>query len=658
MLTPAPMCRLTILVHKNGEEKLISRLHESGLIEVTDIADAPEDLKKLLGGKQKRLDKRIAEHKSFLERGIDALKEEPPGGFGEIMAYFSPKIQKKTVVTERSLSEIEADLLIIKPEIQQAVSLRTTAEEAREELGRLKDERALLTLLIPFDFDLSYLGRSEFLSVRAGFFEKEEAGLLNKELTGRGIDGYILRQAEVEGGEVIVIASLFRCSAEVERALKKFSFREFNPGILSGKPDEVIAGIDRETEELEEKIHTIRGEQEKLRKRDLLAFQALHEEFAVLRSREEGLLHSDSEKDLTVIRGFVPEKEKEELKELCDNASSGLSLCIFERVDPESEEIPVLCHHHPAIRPFVMLTKLFATPQYGETDPTLFLAPVLVITFGIMLGDVGYGLLLVILSALILNGAGREEGDLRDLTLVLLACGFSGIFFGFLEGGFFGDLLPQFAGDNYIPGIINPLEDPIRMLTIALIFGILHLNAGLILGARKNLMAGNKAGMLREQGVWFMLEPCAAVLIFIFFGWADFGWSVKYAAVAGTIISVAVIMLSEGPLGFFSLTGFLGDWLSYSRILALALATGGIAMTINIITGMMAGIGEIFVIAAAVFCIAGHMINFILQVLGGFIHSLRLQYVEFFGKFYEGGGESFSPFSYKRVYTIQEGDTK
>ncbi|EHQ36062.1 V-type ATP synthase subunit I [Methanoplanus limicola] len=658
MLTPAEMSRLTLVIHKKSEEKLISALHESGLIEITDIADAPDDLKELLEGEQRRPDKQITELKSFLERSIEALKEEPLGSIGEIMAFFSPPKRQKADLRQRTPDETKDDIEKLRPEILRAIALRTESEEIREEKGRLKDERELLTLLNPFDFDLGYLGRSEFLSVKAGFFEEDEADLLITELKSKEIDGYILRKTETGGGHVIAIASLLHCSDEVERALKKFSFREFSMGFESGKPAEAIAVIDRNIKLLEERSAEIKTEQAELKEKYLPEFQVLHEELAVIKSRGEGLLLADSGKNLTVIRGFVPEKEKEKLKSLCDNASFGLSLCIFEKVDPESEEIPVLCTHHPAVRPFLMLTKLFSTPKYGEIDPTLFLAPVLVITFGIMLGDVGYGLLLVILSALILNGAGRDDGDLRDLSLTLVACGFSGMFFGFFEGGFFGDLLPKFAGVNYTSGIIDPLADPILMLVIALIFGILHLNAGLILGAWKNLSAGNRSGILKEQGVWFLLQPCAAVLLFSFFGWAEFDQSVKTAAIAGTFVAVAAIMLFEGPLGFFSLTGFLGDWLSYSRILALALATGGIAMTINIITGMMAGIGGIVVIAAAVFCVAGHMVNFILQVLGGFIHSLRLQYVEFFGKFYVGGGESFKPFTYKRFYTGQKGDLK
>ena len=111
------------------------------------------------------------------------------------------------------------------------------------------------------------------------------------------------------------------------------------------------------------------------------------------------------------------------------------------------------------------------------------------------------------------------------------------------------------------------------------------------------------------------------------------------------------IMWANGPLGFFSLTGFLGDWLSYTRILALALATGGIAMMINILSGMMMDFGSVFLIAGILFAVFGHAANLLIQCLGGFIHALRLQYVEFFGRFFNAGGREFSPFVAQRFRT-------
>ena len=193
---------------------------------------------------------------------------------------------------------------------------------------------------------------------------------------------------------------------------------------------------------------------------------------------------------------------------------------------------------------------------------------------------------------------------------------------------------------------------------IALAIGIFHLNLGLSIAAVEHLRDGKRREMLLEEGTWFCLQPAAAVLILSFFGWGTFSPTVTTAAWAGALVGIAGIMIHEGPLGFFSITGYLGDWLSYARILALALATGGIAMMINILSGMIAGIGPAFVIVGIVFAVVGHAANLVLQSLGGFIHALRLQYVEFFGRFFTAGGRAFAPFAARRKVTEPPGGNR
>jgi len=156
-----------------------------------------------------------------------------------------------------------------------------------------------------------------------------------------------------------------------------------------------------------------------------------------------------------------------------------------------------------------------------------------------------------------------------------------------------------------------------------------------------------------DQGVWFIIQPAAAVLMAGFFGWIAVSMNLTYLAVLGIVIGLAVIFYSRGPMGFFALTGFLGDWLSYVRILALALATAGIAMTVNILAQLIADISPYLIILAALVFIVGQLFNLIIQSLGGMIHSIRLQYIEFFSKFFVGGGREFIPFGMERMYSIR-----
>ncbi|MBP2133329.1 V/A-type H+-transporting ATPase subunit I [Methanomicrobium sp. W14] len=659
MLTPAKMCRLTLIVHKKYEKKLTERLHESGLIEITGISKAPPKLSKYIIAPKSSPAREISELNSFLERGTETLKGKKKSGFSEIISYFAPEKYEKITIKTSDLKDLQAKSELMRPKIVRAGELEASLEETDENIRLLEEEKRLAGFFVPLNLNFEYLGKTEFLSVKAGFFDDGHLELFENFLENRGVKGFVIEKTEIKCGHAAVVACHLSCLDEVENALKKYSFREFVPDRPLGRAKEAVSAIEKETESLRTQKKEMQKEKEEIKKEIYLPLCAIHEETAVLKSREEGLMMAGSDENLTYIRGWVPEKDRKKLEELCEKSSSGRSLCLFEEPDEDcEEEIPVLCPHGPLLHPFLMLTNLFAAPKYKEIDPTFFLAPVLVVTFGIMLGDIGYGLILTVLSILLLNGAGREDGSVHDLSVVFLACGISSIFFGYVEGGFFGDFLSRFTAENPFPGILNPLEDPIGLLVFSLVFGIIHINAGLILGARKNIIEKNIPKMLKEQGIWFLLEPCAAILLFSFFGWADFSGEIIMTASLGALFAVSVIMVSKGPLGFFSLTGFLGDWLSYSRILALALATVGIAMTINIISGMVADAGPVFVIIAAVICIGGHAANFLLQVLGGFIHSLRLQYVEFFGKFYEGGGETFRPFTYRRRYTVKESDSK
>jgi V/A-type H+-transporting ATPase subunit I len=241
--------------------------------------------------------------------------------------------------------------------------------------------------------------------------------------------------------------------------------------------------------------------------------------------------------------------------------------------------------------------------------------------------------------------------------------GVATIILGALQGCYLGDFHTRFLGMEketypYLvdPLGINPMAETITVLQIALIIGLIHLNLGLVLGAVKNIQAGNRRDLISGQISLFVLQPSVAVLICKLFGW--WGWASlpltstpMLIALAGVVIGALMLLIPKGLLGIFDITGYLGNWLSYARILALGLATSGIAMAINVLTKMTA---DVFIILGVIVCFFGHVFNIALQALGALIHSLRLHYVEFFSKFYEGGGNEFDPFKVTREYTVLE----
>jgi V/A-type H+-transporting ATPase subunit I len=236
---------------------------------------------------------------------------------------------------------------------------------------------------------------------------------------------------------------------------------------------------------------------------------------------------------------------------------------------------------------------------------------------------------------------------------------------GFLTNSFFGNFIPMFFyGDGSLPlyeltlfGIAlpaNPIKDPLTILTIALIFGLIHLNVGIILGIIQAFKRRNIKEMLTHRFCWIPLQIGGGLLIGYFI--LDFQLSDIFFYIAAILVVIGIIQLflSSGPIGFFDITGFVGDWLSYARLLALGLATAGMALAFNIVAQIFSELIPIQILGIIIMIVLlfiAHLVNLGLQALGAGVHSLRLQYVEFFNRFYEGGGHEYAPFKIRRRYT-------
>jgi len=297
---------------------------------------------------------------------------------------------------------------------------------------------------------------------------------------------------------------------------------------------------------------------------------------------------------------------------------------------------------------------------------TIIMGIFFVLFFGVMLGDAGYGLIILSLSLFGYIKFSKFSGFIRGWAFLGIWLGLTTTIVGFLTNGFFGDLIPRFFYNNpdqplyslTIGGVhlpIEPLRDPLTILTIALLFGLIHLNIGIILAIYQSYKNRDFKELFANHSSWLLLELGGGLLLgdsllhLVSLGTVEF-----YFALILVIIGLVLRIWHAGPLGFFDITGFVGDWLSYARLLALGLATAGMALAFNIIAKLFADmipIQIIGVIVMVILLVLMHAINLGLQALGAGVHSLRLQYVEFFNRFYEGGGHEFKPFSIKRKYT-------
>ena len=316
---------------------------------------------------------------------------------------------------------------------------------------------------------------------------------------------------------------------------------------------------------------------------------------------------------------------------------------------------------------FKGLLEMFSTPKYNELNPTIIMGFFFILFFGVMLGDAGYGLIILTLSLFGYFKFGKYSDMIRSWSFMGFWMGLVTTVVGFLTNSFFGDFIPRFVyGDPTaflysanIGGIqlpVNSIKDPITILVVALIFGLIHLNVGILLGIIQAFKAKKYKELLTARLCWIPLQIGGGMLIA--YSMLDFQLSqtLIYIAVVLVVIGLIQLFISAGPIGFFSITGYVGDWLSYARLLALGLATAGMALAFNVVAELLGEmvnnlipiLGTILLI---LILIVAHIVNLGLQALGAGIHSLRLQYVEFFNRFYEGGGHKFAPFRINRKYT-------
>ncbi len=372
------------------------------------------------------------------------------------------------------------------------------------------------------------------------------------------------------------------------------------------------------------------------------------------------------------ISGYVPAAKADAIvKELSEHYGAAAET---EGIK-EEEEPPVLLHNNRFSESVEGVLASFGLPAKGEIDPTFFTSIFYVFLFGLMLSDAAYGLIVSLACGIMLLKFPRMEENLRKSIQLFFWCGLSTLFWGILFGGYFGDALDviseTFFGHKVsIPALwFVPLNEPMRMLLYSMLFGVIHLFTGLALKGYMCIRDHKYVDFVCDVIFWYMLLLGLIGLLIpsgMFAGIAGkqivfpaaLNAAAKWSAILGAVGIVLfsgrssrnpALRIALGAYDLYNITGWLSDVLSYSRLLALGLATGVIASVINQM-GSMGGKSIIGVILFVIVFLIGHTFNMAINLLGAYVHTCRLQYVEFFGKFYEGGGKPFEPFKLKTKY--------
>ncbi|MEM4389886.1 MAG: V-type ATP synthase subunit I [Candidatus Micrarchaeia archaeon] len=613
MLKPASMARVRIIGARERIDDVIRTLHNLGAVQVEDIGESLPSYGGMLV--QAAPLERFAEISEQLVklRGLEAIlgKHEPP----------SPKHISFEEAMARA-RRINAD--------DRPFRLARELEAAREKENRLREELAALRPLQHFEIDFSKLvcPRVEVFAGTTPALARLESAL--KSELGKG---YQLVHRPFEGREAIVLVVDREKSAGALKALAAAGFVRIDiPAGMSRSAsriaelrEELLATIERRTA-LEKEAQALYANlwRELVPVREALEIEARRAEIAARFGKSENIF---------VVEGWVKESDLAAVQRAVEKAARGKAF--LERIPGRGLPPTALANPEP-IRNFEDLATFVTLPKSNEFDPTAVYAVMFPILYGLMLGDVGYGALVLALG---LAGYWRTSGLLKRFSFVLIPAGFWSIVFGLL----FGEVL----GFEW-PSLLSRIENITMLLLITIGFGAVHLAVGFFLGFLKAWEHRHYTHAAAKLA-WIVLEVGGALL---FYGVAYGGGSAALAA-GGLLaaLAVVVILFGEGMYGAVEIPGLIGNTLSYARMAAVGLSSLALALVLNIFKPDLSQ-GPLVLLFAAVW-VAGHLLNLALGVFEPFVQGSRLHYVEQFTKFLEGGGVAFAPFRCERRYTAE-----
>ena len=451
-----------------------------------------------------------------------------------------------------------------------------------------------------------------------------------------------LEQISADQQSLYLLVFVHKCAAEaVGAALREAGFALTTFDGVQGtaaenirRTDEAIAACEQQDAEKLAKLTALAEQKSALQ----LAFDRCTQEISKAQAADR-LVHSEK---TFCLGGWVPCEDVGKLEALL----SGFC-CAWELTTPAPEEypdVPVKLKNNKLTWPLNMVTEMYSLPAYDGVDPNPLMAPFFILFYGIMMADMGYGLLMI-LASIIITKKSRPKGTSGQMFGLMFSCGISTFIMGALTGGFFGDFLPQLVGIinpsttfKSLPALFTPLDDTITILIGAMALGFVQIVTGMAISFVEKLKKGEIMDAIWEELTWWVVFA---------------GIGLMAAGMTSVVLYVGLAMVVLGPVltnkgfgkitGIFGslynhITGYFGDILSYSRLMALMLAGSVIAQVFNTL-GAIPGNIIVFLIIS----LAGNALNFALNLLGCYVHDLRLQCLEYFGKFYEDGGKPFKP---------------
>ncbi len=633
------MKRLRMVAMVRDREALLRRLQHMGCVEIVQPEADPDDpLWAALAHPETGGLAAAHEEKTQAERALEVLKRYralPKAGF----------LDPRPGVGEGDLFD-EAGARAARDAAKEINDLDRRLAAIRAEENKLEAQRAVLLPWQDLDMPLDTASTDQ-VTVQLGTLP---AALLMNQAEGEVQAAGELAQLTQVSSDRDAHYCLLVCHASqaegVLEALKSLGWSRANLRDWTGTAADNLTRLDREAGALKEEAASI---EEKLSGlgQDAPALRRLSDLAGLDASREESRGRLLDTAQTFLLEGWVPEESWPALKQELDRYP-----CACEVSDPapeEYEKVPVKLKNNLLTKPLNMVTEMYSLPAYGTLDPNPLMAPFFILFYGIMMADMGYGLLMMLAGAVILKKK-KPGGTFGHLCGLLVLCGITTFIMGALTGGFFGDFLTQVVklttgGDFTLPALFTPLEDTMMILVGAMCLGFVQIITGMAVSFVSKLKNGQVLDAVFEEVTWWVVFAGLALMIL---------------GITPILLIIGLVMVVAGPViqnqgfgkvtGIFGslynhVTGYFGDILSYSRLMALMLAGSVIAQVFNTL-GAIPGNIVIFLIIS----FAGNALNFALNLLGCYVHDLRLQCLEYFGKFYQDGGKPFRPLDLNTKY--------
>ena len=450
----------------------------------------------------------------------------------------------------------------------------------------------------------------------------------------------------------LVISSIDESEKEkLAEVFRNSSFTVENLDI-DAVPQDYKNGLQKEISELKKEKRRLKA-QIKTYSEDLTDLQAVYE---YMQNKKLRIVESEKlaqTENTILIKGWIPTEKVSEFEKVIKDEAGDNYYLTFTDADRDDATVPIKLKNGKVASTFENLTGMYAYPRYNEIDPTPLFTPFYILFFGMMGADVGYGLVLLLATMFVLKVVNLSS-QMRKSIKFFFYLSFSVIFWGLLYGSYFGATIPGMWR------LVDPASQYNDLLIGSILFGVVHIFVGLAIKAYMLIRDGKSLEAVYDVLFWYM--ALIGGMLFLIFKLMNLSAVVANVSMWIMIAGMAGIVLTGGREakgvgaklggGLYSLYGissYVGDFVSYSRLMALGLSGGFIASAINMIAGMISGswVGMIFI---PVILIAGHLFNMFLSFLGAYVHTSRLMYVEYFGKFYEGGGKPFKDFRTENKY--------